>query len=52
MANKLKDMLQDVHQRAKRPLTREMNERRQTLSERQLYHQSLESLDSDERFHT
>ncbi|KAH3890007.1 hypothetical protein DPMN_014074 [Dreissena polymorpha] len=40
MANKLMDMLHNIHERARTPMTEEMNERRRTLSERQVAHQS------------
>ncbi|KAH3692136.1 hypothetical protein DPMN_193949 [Dreissena polymorpha] len=45
MANKLMVMLENVHERARRPLTREIIERRQTLSERQVH--QLDSVSSE-----
>ncbi|KAH3838609.1 hypothetical protein DPMN_112018 [Dreissena polymorpha] len=48
VANKL---MQDIHERARRPMTPEMNERR-TLSETRFARQILASSDSEERFHT
>ncbi|KAH3717518.1 hypothetical protein DPMN_060308 [Dreissena polymorpha] len=52
VAHKLMTILQDIHEKARRPMTPEMNERRKTLSERQVARQSSASSYSEERFHT